>query len=687
MNKILIVDDEREVITELERLLSNYGYVCTVAGDAAEAKELMVLHEYDLMISELHMPGSARFDLTQYAKKEFPAMAQVVMSAKNEPEIAQMFLKAGIYGFILKPFSIHQMLITVQNALIRRNLEFETEQMRQNLETLVREQTAALDTTLADLKKEQAKSAATVRQLSDQMLLVDTLLDAIPSPIFYKDAAGRYQKVNKAFEESLGLANNQIIGKTIWDIAPPDRAQIHADTEAGMLEGRDDHRYEAQARFSDGTLHDVLFNKAAVRNSEGRIEGIVCVMIDITEHKARETALRRSEEKMRQILDNIGIGVAVLSPEMRLLEANRKMRQWFPAAAKGDKPFCYTALNNPPLNTSCAQCPTIMALEDGQVHEATLTRMDGLEHRTLRIISSPIHDDHGQVSAAIELVEDITEKIIMERELMQSAKMASIGQLAAGVAHEINNPTGFVSSNLNTLNGYVEDLNGLVAAYQGLKKAVAADFAPGTELHDLLEKIETIEGEIDLDFIRQDMGDLIHDCRQGTDRIKKIVEDLKHFAHPGQDKVQDTDINKELETTLSVVRNELKYKATVIQELGELPIVKANPQQLNQVFVNILVNAAQAIDQMGEIRIKTHTMDGFARIEISDTGCGIAPEHLGKIFEPFFTTKEVGKGTGLGMNIAYNIIKKHRGVIDVDSEVGRGTTFTINLPLERSVVA
>lgn len=687
MNKILIVDDEREVIAELERLLSNYGCVSTVAGDAAEAMELMAVQEFDLMISDLHMSGGACFDLTQYAKNEFPAMAQVVMSAQNEPETAQMLLKAGIYGFILKPFSIHQMLITVQNALIRRNLEFETEQMRQNLEMLVREQTAALDTTLTDLKKEQAKGAATVRQLSDQMLLMDTLLDAIPSPIFYKDAAGRYRKVNKAFEESLGLANNEIIGKTIWDIAPPDRAQIHADTEAGMLEGRDDYKYEAQARFADGTLHDVQFNKAAVRNSEGRIEGIVGVMIDITEHKARETALRRSEEKMRQILDNIGIGVAVLSPEMRLLEANRKMRQWFPSAAKGNKAFCYTVLNNPPLNTSCAQCPTIKALEDGQVHEATLTRMDGLEHRTLRIISSPIHDDHGQVAAAIELVEDITEKINMERELMQSAKMASIGQLAAGVAHEINNPTGFVSSNLNTLKGYMEDLNGLVTAYQGLKNAVAADFSPGTELHDLVEKIETIEGEIDLEFIRQDMGDLIHDCRQGTDRIKKIVEDLKHFAHPGQDKVQDTDINKELETTLSVVRNELKYKATVVQQLGDLPIIKANPQQLNQVFVNILVNAAQAIDQMGEIRIRTYTSDGFARIEISDNGSGIAAEHLGKIFEPFFTTKEVGKGTGLGMNIAYNIIKKHKGAIEVDSEVGVGTTFSIKLPLERSVVA
>lgn len=537
MPQLLIVDDTHEILSMLLPLLEDNGYACRSAVNACQAKSLLAFHKFDLMISDIVMPGESGVDLSRFARSHYPDMAQIIMTAENDPEVAETFLKAGVYGFVLKPFSIHQMLITVQNALIRRDLETEAAQMCNNLETQV---------------------------------------------------------------------------------------------------------------------------------------------------KKRTKALRRSEEKMRQVLDNIGIGVVVIDPAMHIQEMNRQMRQWFPDAAAYKSPYCYSAFNDPPLTCACEKCPLVKTLQDGERHEAILTRAEGPHQRILRIIASAIRDDRGQVTAAIELVEDITEKTNMERELLQTAKMASIGQLAAGVAHEINNPTGFVSSNLNTLNGYKEDLDSLLGSYSLLKDALPA---AGPELDGLLRQIEKIETDIDIDFIRQDMGDLIRDCRQGTDRIKKIVEDLKHFAHPGQDKVQDTDINKELETTLNVVNNELKYKTTVVRQLADLPIIKANPQQLNQVFVNILVNAAQAIAQSGEIRITTRAVNGFVQIEISDTGCGIAPEHLSRIFEPFFTTKEVGVGTGLGMNIAYNIIKKHEGTIEVASRLGQGTTFTIKLPVALSGAA
>jgi len=270
-----------------------------------------------------------------------------------------------------------------------------------------------------------------------------------------------------------------------------------------------------------------------------------------------------------------------------------------------------------------------------------------------------------------------------QTQLIQSEKMASLGQLAAGVAHEINNPTGFISSNLKTLADYQADLMHLVAQYRAFKNAFKDKDGdvPIEALGAMIPQIEAVEKEIDIDFVCKDIDELIGECREGTVRIKKIVDDLKHFAHPGQDKVQDTDINRELESTLSVVNNELKYKAKVIKELNPIPIIKANPQQLNQVFVNILVNAVQAIDNCGEIRIVTQQVDGHAQIRISDTGCGIPQENLSKIFDAFFTTKAVGKGTGLGMNIVYQIIKKHRGDIRVESRVGEGTTFTVSLPV------
>jgi two-component system, NtrC family, sensor kinase len=269
-----------------------------------------------------------------------------------------------------------------------------------------------------------------------------------------------------------------------------------------------------------------------------------------------------------------------------------------------------------------------------------------------------------------------------QAQMVQSEKMASIGQLAAGVAHEINNPTGFVSSNLKSLGDYQDDISRLLSTYQSLKttlKEAPADSLP-EPVTRLVDEVEAIEEDIDIEYIQEDVSELIDDCREGTERIKKIVEDLKHFAHPGEDKKTETDINKGLESTLNVVYNELKYKATVTKEFNELPLVYGFPQQLNQVFMNILVNAAQAIEKSGEIHIRTDQVDGVVEVRISDTGCGISPENLSRIFDPFFTTKDVGKGTGLGMNIAYNIIQKHDGDIRVESTVGKGTTFIIHLP-------
>ena len=272
-----------------------------------------------------------------------------------------------------------------------------------------------------------------------------------------------------------------------------------------------------------------------------------------------------------------------------------------------------------------------------------------------------------------------------QAQIFQSEKMSSIGQLAAGIAHEINNPTGFVSSNLKTLAEYQEDLGGLIIKYRDLLSKLK-DMYANTETPFILSKqiheIKKTEEEIDIEYILGDIKDLIEESKEGTNRIKKIVQDLKDFAHPGEDKLQLADINKNIESTLNIVWNEIKYKATVTKEFGDLPEIECYPHQLNQVFMNILVNAAQAIDKNGEIKIKTKRENNNINITISDNGSGIPCENIENIFNPFFTTKELGKGTGLGLNVAYNIVKKHKGKINVESEVGKGTTFTISIPVE-----
>ncbi len=303
----------------------------------------------------------------------------------------------------------------------------------------------------------------------------------------------------------------------------------------------------------------------------------------------------------------------------------------------------------------------------------------------IKALNKKIIESAAQIEAKNKKLEATLKRLEeTQAQMLQSEKMASIGQLAAGVAHEINNPTGFVSSNLKTLEDYQQDIDGLIEKYRRLKELLEEDGQAGVsskQIAALLEEIAEYEEEIDIDYIQEDVRDLIKDCREGTERIKKIVMDLKDFAHPGEGVLQATDVNKGLESTLNVVYNELKYKATIIKEFGDLPLIQAYPQQLNQVFMNILVNAAQAIEKKGEIRIVTEAVDGYVQIKISDTGCGIAKENLHKIFDPFFTTKDVGKGTGLGMNIAYGIVKKHNGTIEVESTVGKGTTFTIKLPI------
>ena len=276
------------------------------------------------------------------------------------------------------------------------------------------------------------------------------------------------------------------------------------------------------------------------------------------------------------------------------------------------------------------------------------------------------------------------EKKQLEAQLLQSEKMASIGRLAAGVAHEINNPTGFVSSNLKTLSEYIEDIMELFEEYRKLVSKLKKNSdtcGPFHEISEQLKHILALENEVDLDFVLKDIFELIDESKEGTERIKKIVQDLKDFAHPGQDKPKFADINQNLESTVNVVWNELKYKADVIKDYGELPQVQCYPQLLNQVFMNLLINAAQSIEKRGEINIKTLADNGYVKIKISDTGSGISKENLNRIFDPFFTTKDVGKGTGLGLNVAYNIIKKHRGEIGVKSGVGKGTTFTIKIPV------
>lgn len=262
-------------------------------------------------------------------------------------------------------------------------------------------------------------------------------------------------------------------------------------------------------------------------------------------------------------------------------------------------------------------------------------------------------------------------------QLLQSEKMASIGQLAAGVAHEINNPIGYVNSNFQTLGEYVDDLFSILAAYEAAEAGL-----PDQQQKELAD----LRQQLDLEYLKTDLSAVVRESQEGIDRVKKIVADLKEFSHPDEGNLTYADLHAGIDSTLNIVANEIKYKADVVREYGSIPFIECFPSQLNQVFMNLFVNAAQAMSdkQRGAIIIRTSCQDEDSiLVEIADTGDGIPRENLQRIFDPFFTTKPVGQGTGLGLSLSYGIIKKHGGKIEVSSEMGQGTTFHISLPIRQ----
>ena len=261
-------------------------------------------------------------------------------------------------------------------------------------------------------------------------------------------------------------------------------------------------------------------------------------------------------------------------------------------------------------------------------------------------------------------------------QLLQSEKMASIGQLAAGVAHEINNPLGFVLSNLGSLELYVNELLEVLSAYEILE-ATLPESSPA------LHQVHGIKARVDLDYLRQDVLQLVQESREGCVRVRDIVRDLKDFscAEMTED-WQPSNVEKGLDSTLSLSLNEFKYKVELVKQYGGVPDIECLPSQLNQVFLNLIVNAEQSIEGQGRIWVRTGREGETVWVEIADEGQGIPAKYMSRIFDPFFTSKPVGQGTGLGLSLSYSIVRRHNGRIDVDSEPGCGSRFRIWLPIK-----
>jgi PAS domain S-box-containing protein len=431
-----------------------------------------------------------------------------------------------------------------------------------------------------------------------------------------------FHTVNARMCELLGYQEKELVGKSARIVYPTqDEFERVGKEKYAMLAAKGIGTIETQWRAKDGRLIDILLSSTA---TDGRdiSKGVTFTASDITLQKDAQ----RETEKLISSLGN------VISHRTQWLNENN-------------------------------------------------IRLDK-EIKKRADIEKELRASKAKLEKTVKQLQKTQAQII------QTEKMASIGQLAAGVAHEINNPTAFVSSNLNTMSQYHADMARLLEDYE----AVVGLLGKSKKLPDLpqaisyaIDQAKQTSEQIDLEFMREDFPELIEESKEGTERIKKIVEDLKDFAHPGDERCVETDINKGLDSTINIVWNEIKYTCKLTKDYGDLPPVWSYSQQINQVFMNLLINAAQAIDQNGLIHIKTRIRGEFVMVQISDNGRGIPDKILSKIFDPFFTTKDIGKGTGLGLSMAYSIIENHKGKIEVESKVGEGTTFTVYLPSTKDV--
>jgi two-component system NtrC family sensor kinase len=344
----------------------------------------------------------------------------------------------------------------------------------------------------------------------------------------------------------------------------------------------------------------------------------------------------------------------------------------------------------------------------GQLYANALLKLTYLKHQTLmtsNLHGMVVHESYEQLeekAAQLERSEEKYRQLAANLEievqkktaeiktahayLMQQEQLAAIGHLAAGMAHEINTPLGFMISNLNTLSDYVTDIVELLGGYRKLAETVgngpAASGVP--DLHAQYQAVTGMEKDLDSEFLLTDMTALADETLQGAQRIQKIVSDLKKVARPGEKSLEWTSVPESLDAVLTIINDRIGTDLTIVRDYGSVPRVLAVARELNQVWLNLLLNAVEALEEGGTIAIVTRVVDGRVSVTISDTGCGITEENLAHIFDPFYTTKPVGEGTGMGLHLAYQIIHNLGGRITAASTPGQGSVFTILLPIEKN---
>jgi PAS domain S-box-containing protein len=525
--------------------------------------------------------------------------------------------------------------------------------------------------------------------LKDERKMLRALIDHIPDVMYVKDLEGRFILSNLEHAKRVGLEDPRLmVGKNDFDFYPFDLATKFREAELRVMsrgEALKDH--EELGLDRNGRSISMLTTKVPLRDRRGKITGIAGIGRDISELKRSEAALRVAEQKYRSMYDEALVGIFSLRGDGLLIQVNPTMAHFLGYANPEEM---YSLVTGSLWDSTVSQQNHEVFFRkinrDGYVKafEMEVLRRDGE-----RIwISSTVRakNDGSTVVGYDGMFEDITERRNLTEQLLQAQKLESVGQLAAGIAHEINTPVQYIGDNIRFLRDSFDSMVALNGTYaELLERAFDQTLNP-----ELLQKVSAAVKKADMDYLLEEIPKAFTQTLEGVSRVAGLVGAMKEFSHPGTGEKVPFDLNRAIENTVTLTRNEWKYLAEMKLNLdASLPLVSCLPGAFNQVIVNLIVNAVHAIaDAIGEgniakglISIQTRCLAENVEIRIQDNGGGIPEAIRTRIFDPFFTTKEIGKGTGQGLAIARSVVvDKHNGSIDVETEVGRGTAFIIRLP-------
>ncbi len=624
--KLLYIEDDAEQRESLATSLRERGFEIDTAASGEVGLDLLDGERHELVVCDLNMPGMDGLAVLAKVQARYPDMPLVLLTAHPSIPLAVKAIMEGAQRFLIKPVALDEMEITIYQAL------------------------------------EYAKLRRWQRQSEEQLT---ALVESAPVPyIITRLSDGEVLYANSHLAELVGLSRDEVKGRHSSEFYydPAERNQVVERLQKdGFVKD-----LEVRVRKADGTAIWTMFSLAQAKIGGEKV--ILGSFVDITRRKELEERLRIYHEVFIHSVDVI----TVIDKDGHIVERNPAHEQrtgWTDEDVVGKSMFEFLG------SQKAAEIKQAIAATGSYRGEAEGMAKSGVSI-PIDISIFPIHDAEGELDLYVTMGRDITKiKIALnelaktnrelretQAQLVQSEKMASLGSLVAGIAHEINTPVGAMTSMHDTLMRAIEKLKEhLTSKNRGDKEGFEND----KRLNKLFDVIDESNQVI----------------KSGASRVGEIVRRLRSFARLDEAEIKQVDVHEGLDDTLTLVHHEIKHHIEIVKDYGEVPPLAVYPSRLNHVFLNLLNNARQAVKEKGTITIRTGVEDAQAIIAFSDDGVGIEPENLKKIFDPGFTTKGVGVGTGLGLSICYQIIQDHHGTIEAESTPGEGTTFTIRLPL------